>query len=132
MIRTAYKKDTPKQFTPYGQRTVDCKNTVNQIILIGRLGGDPDLISFKNGSFVVNLSVATSTKYTDKRTGQKTETTYWHRIRIYDMTLSEWVFKTFQKGQLIYIEGKMRQGQYQKEVKTSYFPHIEARRIQEI
>lgn len=133
MRKAPYHKPKPKQTHPYGQKTVDCKNTINQVIIIGYLGADPELISFKSGTFIVNLSVATSTKYTDKQTGKKVDNTQWHKVAIYDMALGEWVFKTFQKGSLIYVEGKLRQRQYQDDKGiTRYITQIEPIQIQEV
>ncbi|KIX30672.1 single-stranded DNA-binding protein, partial [Mannheimia haemolytica] len=56
---------------------------VNKVILIGRLGSEPELRTMPNGEAVANISIATSEAWTDRNTGEKREVTEWHRIVFY-------------------------------------------------
>lgn len=53
---------------------------VNKVILVGRLGNEPELRTMPNGEAVANISVATSESWTDKQTGERKEVTEWHRV----------------------------------------------------
>ena len=57
--------------------------SLNKVILIGRLGRDPELRYMPNGEAVCNFSVATGESWTDKNTGQRVERTEWHNITLY-------------------------------------------------
>ena len=80
---------------------------VNKVILIGHLGQDPQKRQFEDGKPVANISVATSEKWTDKNTGQKTEKTEWHRV-VFFGRLAEVVGQYLTKGSKVYIEGKLQ------------------------
>jgi single-strand DNA-binding protein len=79
---------------------------VNKVILLGRLGSDPEVRNLPSGSKVVSFSIATSENYTNKE-GVKVEQTEWHRVELWDnqANLAEQYLK---KGDMIYIEGKIR------------------------
>lgn len=79
---------------------------LNKVLLIGNVGGDPEIRSLPSGSKVANFSLATSESYNDK-SGQKQTVTEWHRIELWDglATIAERYVK---KGDPIYIEGKIR------------------------
>jgi single-strand DNA-binding protein len=79
---------------------------LNKVLLIGNVGGDPEIRSLPSGSKVANFSLATSETYNDK-SGQKQTVTEWHRIELWDglATITERYVK---KGDPIYIEGKIR------------------------
>lgn len=79
--------------------------SVNKIILIGRIGNEPETKHFDNGQ-VTNASLATSEKYTNK-SGEKVEETEWHNI-VFRGKLSEIAEKYIKKGDLIFIEGKLK------------------------
>lgn len=78
---------------------------MNKVILIGRLGQDPEVKSF-NGANVTNFSIATSKKYTDKN-GQKHDDTTWHRISAWGKT-GELCAQYLRKGNPVAIEGEVR------------------------
>ena len=78
---------------------------VNQIILIGRLGGDPELKYLPSGTSVANFSLATSEKY--KKNGELQEVTTWHRAVAYGR-LAEVCSNYLRKGSLTFIQGKLR------------------------
>lgn len=79
---------------------------VNKVILIGRLGADPEVRYASSGSAVANFNMATSTNFTDKN-GQKTERTEWHRVVVFGK-LAEICGEYLAKGKQVYIEGRLR------------------------
>lgn len=84
---------------------------LNKVILIGRLGRDPEVRYMPNGEAVCNFSVATSEKYTDKN-GQRQESTEWHNVTMY-RKLAEIAGKYLTKGSQVYLEGKIQSRKYQ-------------------
>lgn len=85
---------------------------INKVILIGRLGNDPEVKYMQNGGAVANISVATSEKWKDKNTGEQKEHTEWHRITFY-RRLAEVVGEYLHKGSMIYVEGKLQTRKWQ-------------------
>lgn len=79
---------------------------VNKVILVGRLGSDPDLKYTPSGIGVAKFSLATSEKFTD-REGNSTETTEWHKIVVWNK-LAENCAKFLGKGKQAYVEGKIQ------------------------
>lgn len=79
---------------------------VNKVILVGNVGGDPEIRTLPNGSKVANFSLATSESYTD-RTGQKQTQTEWHRIELWD-GLAGIAEQYVKKGDPLYVEGSIR------------------------
>lgn len=55
-------------------------SSVNKVIIVGRLGQDPEVRQFQNGNSVTNISVATSERWMDRATGEQKEKTEWHKI----------------------------------------------------
>ncbi len=80
--------------------------TVNRVILVGRLGKDPEVRSTPNGTSVTKFTLATDEKFTD-RTGEKQERTEWHNIVAWGK-LGEICGQYLKKGKLVYIEGRIR------------------------
>jgi single-strand DNA-binding protein len=87
------------------------KGTLNKVILIGRLGADPEVRYMPSGGAVANLRLATNESYKDK-TGQVTETTEWHRVVLFGRT-AEIAGEYLKKGRLVYIEGRIRTQKWQ-------------------
>lgn len=83
---------------------------LNKVILIGRLGRDPETRFMPNGEAVCNFSVATSEKYTDKN-GQRQEATEWHNVTMY-RKLAEIAGEYLKQGSQVYIEGKIKSRKY--------------------
>lgn len=81
--------------------------SVNKVILLGRLGQDPEIKHTNTGKAVCNFSVATSDKWTDKTTGERHEKTEWHKIVVWDK-LAEICGQYLKKGREAFIEGKLR------------------------
>ena len=80
---------------------------VNKVIILGRLGADPDLRSSPSGVTSCNLSIATSQSWTDKSSGEKKEKTEWHRIVVFNEGLVNVVQQYLKKGAQIYVEGQI-------------------------
>jgi single-strand DNA-binding protein len=78
--------------------------SVNKVILVGRLGNDPELRHTPSGAAVANFSVATSESWTDK-SGQRQERTEWHKVVVWGK-LAEICGKHLTKGRQVYLEGK--------------------------
>jgi single-strand DNA-binding protein len=98
---------------------------VNKVILIGRLGKDPEVRNLDNGAVVANFSIATSESYKDRTTGEKKEITEWHNIVLW-RGLAEIAQKFLRKGDMVYIEGKLRTRSWEKEGVTRYTTEIVA------
>ncbi len=79
---------------------------VNKVILVGRLGQDPELKSTPSGASVANFSVATNESWVDK-SGQKQERTEWHRVVVWGK-IAEICSKYLSKGRQVYIEGSLQ------------------------
>ena len=80
--------------------------SVNKVILIGRLGKDPEIRSIPSGKSVTKFTMATDDRFTDK-SGEKQERTEWHNIEAWDR-LAEICGQYLRKGSLVYIEGSIR------------------------
>ena len=81
--------------------------SLNKVLLIGRLGADPEIKQMVNGKSVARLSIATSQSWKDKNTGEKKEKTEWHRIVVFNEGLINVVQQYLKKGAQIYIEGQL-------------------------
>jgi single-strand DNA-binding protein len=79
---------------------------INKVILVGRLGKDPEIRSTPSGQSVARFTVATDEKFTDK-SGEKQERTEWHNIAAWGR-LGEICGQYLRKGKLVYIEGSLR------------------------
>lgn len=85
---------------------------VNKVIILGRLGRDPEVRNFQNGGRVVNLRIATSERYKD-REGNPQERTEWHSVAIFNERLGEVAEKYLRKGSEVYIEGQLETRKWQ-------------------
>tara|TARA_B110000967_G_scaffold118948_1_gene121681 strand:- start:2117 stop:2575 length:459 start_codon:yes stop_codon:yes gene_type:complete len=81
--------------------------SLNKVLLIGRLGADPEIKQMVNGKSVARLSLATSQSWKDKSTGEKKEKTEWHRVVIFNEGLVNVVQQYLKKGANIYVEGAL-------------------------
>lgn len=82
--------------------------SVNKVILVGRLGSDPEVRVSQDGNKIVRLSLATSDSWKDKQTNEKREKTEWHRIVIFANGLADIAEKYLNKGSKIYVEGQIQ------------------------
>ena len=81
--------------------------SLNKVLLIGRLGADPEIKQMVNGKSVARLSIATSQSWKDKSTGEKKEKTEWHRVVVFNEGLVNVVQQYLKKGAQVYIEGQL-------------------------
>ena len=81
--------------------------SLNKVLLIGRIGADPEIKQMVNGKNVARLSLATSQTWKDKNTGEKKEKTEWHRIVVFNEGLVNVVQQYLKKGAQIYVEGQL-------------------------
>ena len=81
--------------------------SLNKVLLIGRLGADPDIKQMVNGKSVARLSLATSQTWKDKSTGERKEKTEWHRVVVFNEGLVNVVKQYLKKGAQVYIEGQL-------------------------
>ena len=81
--------------------------SLNKVLLIGRLGADPEIKQMVNGKSVARLSLATSQSWKDKNTGEKKEKTEWHRVVVFNEGLVNVVQQYLKKGAKVYIEGQL-------------------------
>ena len=96
---------------------------VNKVIIVGRLGADPELSFTGSGMAVARLRVATTDVWVDKNTGQRQERTEWHRIVAWGR-LAEQAKEYLSKGRLVYIEGRLQTRSYEKDGITRYSTEI--------
>ena len=81
--------------------------SLNKVLLIGRLGADPEIKQMVNGKSVARLSVATSQSWKDKSSGERKEKTEWHRVVIFNEGLVGVVQQYLKKGANVYVEGAL-------------------------
>jgi single-strand DNA-binding protein len=94
--------------------------SVNKVILIGRLGKDPEIKSIPSGQTVAKFTIATDERFTDKN-GEKQERTEWHNIVAW-AKLAEICGQFLRKGKLVYIEGRIRTDSWEdKETKQKRY-----------
>ena len=84
---------------------------LNKVMLIGRLGADPEIKQTKKGESFANLSLATNKKYKTKD-GEWKENTVWHKIVVWDPRLAETMQKYAKSGTLLYVEGELETRQF--------------------
>jgi single-strand DNA-binding protein len=81
--------------------------SINKVILVGRLGRDPEMKYTSGGTPFCRFSIATDDNWTDKGSGEKQERTEWHSIVVWDR-LAEICNQYLTKGRLVYIEGSLQ------------------------
>lgn len=101
-----------------GWKTVTKRRTamvgsVNKVILVGNLGRDPEVKTFPSGGKIVEFSIATSERWTDKQSGEKKEKTEWHRIVIRSEQLARVAENYLRKGSKVYVEGQLQTREWQ-------------------
>jgi single-strand DNA-binding protein len=103
--------------------------SVNKVILVGRLGQNPEVRYTPSGAAVANFSIATNESWTDK-SGQKQERTEWHRIVVWGK-LAELCSQYLSKGRQAYVEGRLQTRQWQdKDGQTKYTTEVQAQTVQ--
>ena len=102
---------------------------LNKVMLIGRLGNDPEIRYTQDGAAVANFSIATSESWKDKESGQKMEKTEWHKIVAWKR-LAEISGEFLKKGKEVYIEGKLQTSSWEKDGVRRYKTEIHATYMQ--
>ena len=82
--------------------------SLNRVMLIGRLGQDPEVRSTQDGRSLCTFSIATSESWNDKNTGEKREKTEWHRIVVFNEGLVNIIQQYVKKGSNVFIEGQLQ------------------------
>jgi single-strand DNA-binding protein len=81
---------------------------INKGIVLGNLGGDPEIKRSQTGSSIATFSLATSETWRDKATGERKQKTEWHRVVIFNEALVKVAEQFLKKGSRVYLEGQMR------------------------
>ena len=109
--------------------------SLNKVILIGRLGRDPEVITFENGNRKITATLATSERYRD-RENNWVEQTEWHNIVVTLPSLANDIAdhkRNYSKGDLMYVEGKLKTRQYtDQQGNTRTITEINADRIMQL
>ena len=106
-------------------------SSVNKVILLGRIGRDPEVRYLPNGDAVANLALATSETWKDKQ-GEKQEKTEWHRVSFFGR-LAEVCGEYVKKGSMLYIEGAISTRKYtDKDGVEKFATEIKGREMQMI
>ena len=98
-------------------------SSVNKVILIGRLGKDPDVRFTAGGKAVANFSLATDESYKDA-SGEKQKRTEWHNVVVWGNSVENFVQKYLHKGDMVYIEGKLQTRSWEKDGVKKYTTEI--------
>jgi len=106
------------------------KGSVNKVILIGNLGNDPEVRYMPSGSPVATLSIATSSSWKDRDSGERQTRTEWHRVVLFNK-LGEIAGEYLKKGSKIFVEGELRTRKWQdKSGQDRYTTEIVANEMQ--
>jgi len=102
---------------------------VNKVILVGNLGADPETRYTPSGTAITSIRIATSESWKDKQTGEQQERTEWHRVKFFGR-LAEIAGEYLKKGGQVYVEGKLRTDEYEKDGVKRYSTDIIADEMQ--
>jgi single-strand DNA-binding protein len=103
---------------------------LNKVMLIGNLGADPEVRYMPSGGAITTIRIATSTRWKDKQTGEKKESTEWHRVVFFER-LAEVAGEYLKKGAKVYVEGRLRTQKWQDQNgHDRYTTEIVAREMQ--
>jgi single-strand DNA-binding protein len=97
--------------------------TINKVILIGNLGDDVKMHYFDGGNSIGRFPIATSESYTSKQTGEKVTNTDWHNIVVRNK-LAEICEKYLSKGDKVYVEGKLKNRQWEQDGVKRYSTEV--------
>ncbi len=103
--------------------------SVNKVIIVGNLGADPETRYMPSGDAVTNIRVATTDRYKDKASGEMREATEWHRIAFFGR-LAEIAGEYLKKGSQVYVEGRLKTRQWEKDGQKQYSTEIVAEQMQ--
>lgn len=102
---------------------------VNKVILVGNLGADPETRYTPSGTAITSIRIATSESWKDKQTGEQQERTEWHRVDFFGR-LAEIAGEYLKKGRQVYVEGRLRTDEYEKDGVKRYSTKIVADEMQ--
>ena len=102
---------------------------VNKVILVGNLGADPETRYTPSGTAITSIRIATSESWKDKTSGEQQERTEWHRVKFFGR-LAEIAAEYLKKGGQVYVEGKLRTDEYEKDGFKRYSTDIIADEMQ--
>jgi single-strand DNA-binding protein len=102
---------------------------INKVILVGNLGADPETRYTPSGTAITSIRIATSESWKDKTSGEQQERTEWHRVKFFGR-LAEIAGEYLKKGGQVYIEGKLRTDEYEKDGVKRYSTDIIADEMQ--
>ena len=97
---------------------------LNQVQLIGNVGGDPEIKNLDNGGIVANFSIATSESWKDKATGEKKERTEWHRIVVWNEGLCSVIENYVRKGSKVFVQGELQTREWEKDGVKRYSTEV--------
>ena len=104
--------------------------SVNKVILVGNLGRDPEVRYSPDGAAICNVSIATTSNWNDKTSGERREETEWHRVVFYNR-LAEIAGEYLRKGRPVYVEGRLKTRKWQnKEGVDQYTTEVIADQMQ--
>lgn len=98
-------------------------SSVNKVILIGRLGRDPEIRETNGGQSVANFSIATDESYKNKD-GEKIKKTEWHNIVVWGAAVDNFVAKYIHVGDMVYIEGRLQTREWEKDGVKRYTTEV--------
>ena len=102
---------------------------LNQVLLVGNLGKDPEISTIPSGAVVAKFSLATSESFTDKTTGVKQDKTEWHNIIVWNKQ-AENCAEYLRKGSKALVEGEIQYSSYEKDGVKKYSTEIVANNVQ--
>lgn len=104
--------------------------TLNKVMLIGRLGADPEIRYMQNGTAVANIRMATDESYRDRETGQMVDKAEWHKIVVFGRQ-AETCQNYLRKGSLIFLEGSLQTREWQdQQGNRRWTTEVKAQRVQ--
>src|SRR5690554_5995329 len=86
--------------------------SVNKVIIVGNIGRDPEIRYSPDGAAICNVSIATTSQWKDRASGQRREETEWHRVVFYNR-LAEIAGEYLKKGRSVYVEGRIKTRKWQ-------------------
>jgi len=95
------------------------KNSMNKVVLVGRLGQNPEQRATPSGTAVTNFSVATNETYKNQ-SGEYQDNTEWHRCVAFGKT-AEYIGNFFTKGRLVYVDGRLRTRKWQDNNNATHY-----------
>ncbi len=104
-------------------------SSVNKVILLGRVGNDPEIRTTNAGDKIANFRIATSESWRDKATGEKKEKTEWSQVVCFNENLTKVIESYVKKGSLIYVEGQLQTRKWEKDGVERYSTEVVLQRF---